>query len=109
MPIAPSSRLCIMGYLALLYTTLFVYFFGAIAGIEPAPLSAYLPTLTTTDSVLPLYDTALPCYALSVLHFAATTAPNRRCLCPTSDTYLPTPLFVSHKRHSTQLRLYCCR
>jgi hypothetical protein len=67
MPIAPSSRLHIVGYLVLCYTSCFVYF-GAVVGIEPTPLSAIFPTLhNATDSVLPLYDTAQPCYTFFYL------------------------------------------
>lgn len=102
MPIAPSSRLCIMGYLVLLYTILFFLFFWSHSGNRTRASVSLSPHATTTDSVLPLYDTALPCYALSMLHFAATTATAsasavacvpqttlicpRRCLCPTNDT-----------------------
>lgn len=64
MPIAPSSRLCVVGYLLLLYTILFCYFFWSHSGNRTRASVSLSPHATTTDSVLPLYDTALPCYAL---------------------------------------------
>lgn len=85
----PQVAACVL-WATLCYCTPFCFFcfFGAIAGIEPAPLSAYLPTLLLLTVS---YHYTIRLYHV-MLYLCCT-------LQPPPPPHLHPPLLVSHKRH----------